>query len=178
MKARHAPTKPGSDIISLRDAESGALIRMGPNSGAVWLITFVFSHCNLHIFLPFSSLSPNLCHFQKHLPICQNAKLDGVGAKVRGGVLHPLTYSPKQWHCPNSLSCLQVLSETVVQAPINVLPLIIIQQSRSRFCCRSINNPNKPCSTNTAGSLTSYCSEFVWRLKWFIECIYTHFHHW
>lgn len=61
----------------------------------------------------------------RNIPICKTAKLDCVGAKVRGGVLYPLTYSPKQWHCPNSLSCLQVLSETVLQAPINVLPLVI-----------------------------------------------------
>lgn len=79
----------------------------GAKRGGVRLITFVLSHCNLHIFLPsFFQCFPLICVIFRNIPICKNAKLDCVGAKVRGGVLHPLTYSPKQWHCPSSLSCL------------------------------------------------------------------------
>lgn len=97
--------------------------------------------------------------------------------QISGGVLHPLTHSPKPWHCPNDRSSLQVLSETVEHAPINVLPLIITTVEQFQ----SINNLNKACGTNEASSVTSYCSELDWgkrfKSEWFIECICTHFHH-
>lgn len=84
------------------------------------------------ISLPFSNVCPLICVSFRNIPIGKKkkggggiAKLDWVGAKVGGGVPHPRTSPPEQWHCPSSLSCLQVLSETAIQAPINVLPLII-----------------------------------------------------
>lgn len=87
-----------------------------------------FSHCSLHHLHSLLQCLPLICVSFRNIPIGKkggNAKLDWVGAKVGGGVPHPLTSPPEQWHCPNSLSCLQVLSETAIQAPINVLPLII-----------------------------------------------------